>query len=126
LGALVVAAVVTLFGATVGWVTAKRRALLPAATTGQRLARTSVSLLGAIAGGEIASQLYDLVHRLQLNAKLDGGFDGRFLHEANAIDVIQAVRGILFHGALLIGLATALALLAQRGVDREDRTSASA
>ncbi len=126
MGALAVAAVVTLFGAAVGWVTAKRLALLPAATTGQRLARTSVSLLGAIAGGEIASQLYDLVHRLQLNATLDGGFDGRFLPEVNVIDVIQAVRGILFHGALLIGLATALALLARRRVDREDRTSASA
>jgi outer membrane lipoprotein SlyB len=117
-GALVVAAVVTLFGVTVGWIAAKRLALLPGVTTGQRLARASVSLLGAIAGGEIASQLYDVVHRLQLNAKLDKGFEGRFLHEADVIDVIQAVRGILFHGALLIGLATALALLARRGRDR--------
>ncbi|HEY2571499.1 MAG TPA: hypothetical protein VGI27_08495, partial [Solirubrobacteraceae bacterium] len=66
MGALVVAAVVTLFGAAVGWVAAKRLAVLPGATTGQRLTRRSVSLLGAIAGGEIASQLYDLVPRLQL------------------------------------------------------------
>jgi len=117
-GALVVAVLVTLLGAAVGWVAAKRLAFLPAATAGQRLARTSVSLLGAIAGGEIAAQLYDLVHRLQLNAKLDGGFGGSFLHEANVIDVIQAVRGILFHGALLIGLATALALIARRGAGR--------
>ncbi len=118
MGALVVAAVVTMLGAAVGWGTAKRLALLPAATAWQRLARTSVSLLGAIAGGEIASQLYDLVHRLQLNAKLDKGFEGRFLHEANVIDVVQAARGVLFHGALLIGLATALALIARRGVNR--------
>jgi hypothetical protein len=117
-GALVVAAVVTLFGASVGWATAKRLGLLPGVTTGQRLARTSVSLLGAIAGAEIASQLYDLAHRLQLNAKLYGGVGGRFLHEANVIDVIQALRGILFHGVLLIGLAAALALLARRGADR--------
>jgi hypothetical protein len=117
-GALVVAAVVTLFGAAVGWVAAKRLAVLPGATTGQRLTRRSVSLLGAIAGGEIASQLYDLVHRLQLNAKLDGGFGGRLLHGENVIDVIQAVRAILFHGALLVGLATALALLARRGAGR--------
>jgi hypothetical protein len=67
-GALVVVAVVTLLGAAVGWVSAKRLALLPDATPARRLARTSVLLLGAIAGGEIASQLYDLVHRLQLNA----------------------------------------------------------
>ena len=52
-----------------------------------------MSLLGAIAGGEIASQLYDLVHRLQLNAKLDGGFGGRFLHEADVIGVVQARAG---------------------------------
>jgi hypothetical protein len=114
-GALGVAVVVTLLGAAGGWVAAKRLALLPAATKGQRLARTSVSLLGAIAGGEIASQLYDLVHRLQLNAKLYGGFGGRLIHEEDVIDVIQAVRGVLFHGALLIGLATALALIARRG-----------
>lgn len=118
MGALVVAAVVTLLGAAAGWVAAERLALLPAATTGQRLARTSVSLLGAFAGGVIASQLYDLVHRLQLNAKLDGGFGGRFLHEIDAIDVVHAVSAILFHGVLLIGLATALALLARRGADR--------
>ncbi len=118
MGALVVAAVVALLGAGVGWVAAKRLALLPGATTGQRLARTSVSLLGAIAGGEIASQLYDLVHRLQLNAKLDKGFEGRFLREADVIDVVHAVRAVLFHGALLIGLATALALLARRGAGR--------
>jgi len=117
-GALVVAALVTLLGAAVGWVAAGRLALLPAATKGQRLARTSVSLLGAIAGGEIASQLYDLVHRLQLNAKLYGGFGGRLIHEEDVIDVIQAMRGVLFHGALLIGLATALALLARREADR--------
>jgi hypothetical protein len=114
MGALVVAAVVTLLGAVVGWVGAERLALLPAATAAQRLARTTVSLLGAIAGGEIASQLYDLVHRLQLNAKLDKGFDGRFLNEANAFDVVQILRGILFHGVLLIGLATAVAVLARR------------
>lgn len=115
MGALVVAAVVTLFGAAVGWLAAERLALLPSETTGQQLARTSVSLLGAIAGGEIASQLYDLVHRLQLNAKLYGGFGGRLIHEEDVIDVVQAVRGVLFHGALLIGLATALALIARRG-----------
>jgi len=117
-GALVVAAVVTLFGVTVGWIAAKRLALLPGVTTGQRLARVSVSLLGAIAGGEIASQLYDLVHRLQLNAKLDGSFGGRFQHEINALDVVHAVSTILFDGALLIGLATAVALIARRGATR--------
>lgn len=118
MGALVVAAVVTLFGVTVGWIAAKRLALLPGVTTGQRLARVSVSLLGAIAGGEIASQLYDLVHRLQLNAKLDGSFGGRFQHEINALDVVHAVSTILFDGALLIGLATAVALIARRGATR--------
>jgi energy-converting hydrogenase Eha subunit B len=117
-GALVVAAVVTLFGAAAGWVAAGRLALLPAATRGQWLARTSVSLLGAFAGGLIASQLYDLVHRLQLNAKLDGGFGGRFQHEINALDVVHAVSTILFDGALLIGLATAVALIARRGATR--------
>ena len=122
MGALVVAAAVTLFGGVLGWVAAKQLALLPGATTAQRLARTSVSLLGAIAGAEIASQLYDLVHRLQLNAKLDRGFGGRFLHDANVIDVLGALRAILFHGALLIGLATALALLARRGSTRATGT----
>jgi hypothetical protein len=117
-GALVAAAFVTLFGAAVGWAAAKRLSLLPAATARQRLARTAVSLLGAIAGGEIASQLYDLVHRLQLNAKLDGGFGGQILHGENLLAVTYAIRAILFHGALLIGLATALALVARRGVDR--------
>jgi energy-converting hydrogenase Eha subunit B len=117
-GALVVAAVVTLFGAAVGWVMGERLALLPAATKGQRLARTSVSLLGAFAGGLIASQLYDLVHRLQLNAKLDGGFGGRFLHQINAIDVVHAVSAIFFDGTLLIGLVTAVALIARRGATR--------
>jgi hypothetical protein len=34
------------------------------------------------------------------------------------IDVIGALRAILFHGVLLIGLATALALIARRGADR--------
>jgi hypothetical protein len=119
-GALVVAALVTLLGAAVGWVAAKRLALLPAATKGQRLARTSVSLLGAIAGGEIASQLYDLVHRLQLNANLDKGFEGRLLHDADLIDIVHAVQAILFHGLLLIGLATALALIARRGTGQAD------
>lgn len=118
MGALIVAAAVTLLGAVVGWTAAQRLGPASGVTPRQRLARISVLLLGAVAGGEITSQLYTLVHRLQLDAKLDGGFGGQILHEDNLLDVTYAIRAILFHGVLLIGLATAVALIAERGADR--------
>jgi hypothetical protein len=113
-GALIVAIVCTTVGAGIGAFAAGRLELAsaPGDQQGIRIARGAVSLLGAFAGGEIAVQLYTLIHSLQLNAELDKGFGGRLLHDVNLADVVQALHGVMFYGALLAGLAVALAILA--------------
>ncbi|HTA05311.1 MAG TPA: hypothetical protein VK774_03015 [Solirubrobacteraceae bacterium] len=118
MGGLLVAAVATLFGALVGAACARRLLDLPGAARRLRVARASVALLGAIAGGEIAVQIYDVIHQLQLNARFDRGFGGALLHELDAVNVVYALRGILFYGVLLVGLTTVVALIAQRRLGR--------
>jgi hypothetical protein len=122
MGALAVALVCTLFGAGAGAIAARRlaRTSILGEEHRTRLARGAVSLLGAIAGGEIAAQLYDLVHGLQLNAGLYKGFGGRLLHDVDLADVIQALHGVMFYGALLAGLAVGVAMLAANRRARVD------
>lgn len=125
MGALVIAILSTLLGAFIGGVLARRFALASVSGAAQpaRLARAAVSLLGVLAGGEIAAQLYTLVHSLQLNAGLDKGFGGRLLDEVNLADIVEVLHGVMFYGALLAGLAAAVAMLA---ANRRARSSESA
>ncbi len=74
--------------------------------------------LGAIAGGEIATQVYDVIHELQLNALRGRGFGGRLLGDLNFLTVASALRNILFYGMLLVGLTALVALIAQRRLGR--------
>ncbi|HEY2719883.1 MAG TPA: hypothetical protein VGI52_09645 [Solirubrobacteraceae bacterium] len=118
MGALLLALIVALCGGLVGGACALRLIELPGAAGRLRLARASVASLGAIAGGEIATQIYDVIHELQLNALRGRGFGGKLLNELNVFSVTYALRGILFYGVLLVGLTAVVALIAQRRLGR--------
>ena len=81
-----------------------------------RLARRAATLLGALAGAEIATQLFELVRQLEANAEsgntLGPGNDLR--SSLDALSVAIAFRGIFFYGMLLAGLATLVGVAAMR------------
>ena len=111
MGALTLAVLVTLLGACACGLAAWRLAQILAEGRRERIARWAVAVVGGSGGGLIASQLYDLVHQLQINAgyHFSGGHPS-----LDEVTLVNAFRGILFDGFLLIGLATAVALVALR------------
>jgi hypothetical protein len=112
MGALAIVILVTLLGALSGGLGAFRLARVLGPEPRARLARCVVALLGGAAGAQIAAQLYDLVHQLQLDKRYDSlGAAGRNLH---AITVIAFFREVFFYGTLLLGLAAAVGLIALR------------
>jgi hypothetical protein len=72
-----------------------------------------VALLSGLAGAEIATQLVELVQQLELDGETGRVFKGTS-GPFDAVDFAIAFREILFSGALLIGLATAIGVAAVR------------
>jgi hypothetical protein len=92
-----------------------------------RLARRAATLLGALAGAEIATQLFELVRQLEANAEsgntLGPGNDLR--SSLDAFSVAIAFRGIFFYGMLLVGLATLVGVAAMRRYATLARTAST-
>jgi hypothetical protein len=111
MGALVVAVIATLAGATAGAFLAFRAAQPLAERQRERIARLAVTVLGGAAGAQIAAQLYNLVHQLQLDAGLGRIGVGPGL---DALASVSAFRGTLLYGGVLIGLAAIVGLIGKR------------
>ena len=122
MAALLVAVVVTLVGVAMGIVIASRFSSQRAAHPRSRIARWTVILLGGTAGAFIASQLYNLVHELQLDSQFTTGRlgFGRVARSLEEITLTGVARNIFFYGFLLIGLAVAVELIAVRTLREED------
>jgi uncharacterized membrane protein YsdA (DUF1294 family) len=123
MGALVVAVVVTLVGGGIGVVLASRFSNHRGGDPRGRIARRVVVMLGGTAGALIASQLYSLVHELQLDSRFakEPAFHSavtaelkRFAKGLEESTLTGVLRNVIFSGLLLIGLTVAVELIAIR------------
>lgn len=114
--ALAIAIVLAVLGGLGAAIAASRLTRSLATHRRGRLARRAVTLLGALAGAEIATQLFELVRQLEANAEsgntLGPGNDLR--SSLDALSVAITFRGIFFYGISLVGLATLVAVAAMR------------
>jgi hypothetical protein len=115
MGALVACLLALVAGGAVGSLLGSRVTRHLAGATRERIARSTVVLLGGSAGTLIAAQLDLFVRQLEANGSVASRFGGHSLVGAfDTIAVSETFHGVLLYGGALVGLATIVALLATR------------
>ncbi len=116
MGALVICVLAIGAGGVGGAILGSRLTRHLLASTRERIARSTVILLGGASGALIAAQLDQLVRQLEAASSVASSYGfRRFTTALETLAVGEASHGILLYGGILIALAAIITSLATRG-----------